>query len=89
MVSPMTLFTPEDLLLYLYKESSPELTSAIDAALKEDWTLREKMQDLQSSANQLQWNPFTIADFLSHIDSRKFVVIHFVNDQARTFSIRH
>jgi len=54
MVSPMTLFTPEDLLLYLYKESSPELTAAIDAALKEDWTLREKMQDLQSSANQLE-----------------------------------
>ncbi|HTS45569.1 MAG TPA: hypothetical protein VMH01_14320 [Puia sp.] len=50
----MTLFTPEDLLLYLYKESSPELTAAIDAALKEDWTLREKMQDLQSSANQLE-----------------------------------
>lgn len=45
----MTLFTPEDLLLYLYKESSPELTVAIDAALKEDWTLREKLQELQSS----------------------------------------
>ena len=44
----MTLFTPEDLLLYLYKESSPELTLAIDAALKEDWMLREKLQDLQS-----------------------------------------
>lgn len=54
MVSPMTLFTPEDLLLYLYKESSPELTSAIDAALREDWTLREKMQSLQSSVNQLE-----------------------------------
>ncbi|MFI5156468.1 MAG: hypothetical protein ACHQEM_09795 [Chitinophagales bacterium] len=53
MVSPMTLFTPEDLLLYLYKESSPELTAAIEAALKEDWTLREKMQDLQSSADQM------------------------------------
>ncbi len=50
----MTLFTPEDLLLYLYKESSPELTAAIEAALKEDWTLRESLQDLQSSANQLE-----------------------------------
>ena len=49
----MTLFTPEDLLLYLYKESSPELTAAIDTALKEDWTLREKMQVLQSSIDQL------------------------------------
>ena len=50
----MTLFTPEDLLLYLYKESSPELTAAIEAALKEDWTLRESLQDLQSSTNQLE-----------------------------------
>ncbi len=49
----MTFFTPEDLLLYLYKESSPELTTAIETALKEDWTLREKMQVLQSSVEQL------------------------------------
>jgi hypothetical protein len=53
MVSPMTLFTPEDLLLYLYKESSPELTAAIETALKEDWTLREKIQELQSTAEHL------------------------------------
>jgi len=53
MVLPMTLFTPEDLLRYLYKESSTELTAAIEAALKEDWTLREKMQVLQSSADHL------------------------------------
>ena len=49
----MSLFTPEDLLRYLYKESSPELTAAIDTALKEDWTLREKMQALQLSADHL------------------------------------
>jgi hypothetical protein len=49
----MTLFTPEDLLLYLYNESSPELTAAIETALHEDWTLREKMQVLQSSVDQL------------------------------------
>jgi hypothetical protein len=53
MVSPMTLFTPEDLLLYLYKESSPELTVAIESALKEDWMLREKLQILQSSTDDL------------------------------------
>ena len=50
----MTLFTPEDLLLYLYKESSPDLTAAIETALKEDWTLQEKLQSLQSSENQLE-----------------------------------
>jgi hypothetical protein len=49
----MTLFTPEDLLRYLYKESSPELTVAIEAALKEDWMLREKLQVLGSSADGL------------------------------------
>ncbi|HXD76859.1 MAG TPA: hypothetical protein VN616_03575 [Puia sp.] len=49
----MTLFTPEDLLRYLYKESSPELTQAIEAALKEDWMLREKLQVLGSSVTSL------------------------------------
>ena len=49
----MTLFTPEDLLRYLYKESSPELTLAIEAALKEDWMLREKLEVLRSSHNTL------------------------------------
>ncbi len=49
----MPLFTPEDLLLYLYKESSPELTNAIETALNEDWTLREKMQVIRSSVEQL------------------------------------
>lgn len=53
MVLPMTLFTPEDLLRYLYKESSPELTLAIEAALKEDWMLREKLQVLSSSVDSL------------------------------------
>ena len=49
----MTLFTPEDLLRYLYKESSPELTAAIQVALTESWTLREQMEELQASVNQL------------------------------------
>jgi hypothetical protein len=49
----MTLYTPEDLLRYLYKESSPELTLAIEAALKEDWMLREKLQVLSSSVHSL------------------------------------
>ena len=38
---------------YLYKESSPELTAAIDAALKEDWMLREKLEVLRSSTDEL------------------------------------
>jgi hypothetical protein len=37
----------------MYKESSPELTAAINSALNEDWTLREKLQELQSTVSDL------------------------------------
>jgi len=49
----MQLFTPEDLLRFLYKESSPELTVAIETALKEDWMLREKLEVLRTSSHEL------------------------------------
>lgn len=49
----MTTFTPEDLLLYLYKESSPALTQAIEKALAEDWTLKEKLAVLQDAGKRL------------------------------------
>ena len=47
------LFTPEDLLRYLYKETSAEMNAAIEAALTEDWTLREKLEVLKASARNL------------------------------------
>ena len=50
---PMTNFTPEDLLLYLYKETSLKKTSAIEDALKKDWTLREKLTVLKTSMQRL------------------------------------
>lgn len=46
-------FTPEDLLEYLYKETSPERTQAIEEALRTDWSLREKMAVLQTSRERL------------------------------------
>ncbi|MEP6699658.1 MAG: hypothetical protein ABJA85_00015 [Bacteroidota bacterium] len=49
----MTNFTPEDLLLYLYKETSAHQTIAIEAALQKDWTLREKMNVLKISMQRL------------------------------------
>jgi hypothetical protein len=49
----MNNFTPEDLLLYLYKETSVEQTAAIKAALKKDWTLREKLAVLKTSMQRL------------------------------------
>lgn len=49
----MQNFTPEDLLLYLYKESTPEQTAAIEESLKKDWTLREKLAVLKTSMERL------------------------------------
>ena len=49
----MTNFTPEDLLLYLYKETSAKKTAAIETALKNEWTLREKLNVLKVSMERL------------------------------------
>jgi hypothetical protein len=49
----MTLYTPEDLLQYLYEETSPAKTAAIEQALVEDWTFREEFEVLKSSASRL------------------------------------
>ena len=49
----MTNFTPEDLLLYLYKETSFKKTKAIETALQNDWTLREKLNVLKASIERL------------------------------------
>ena len=51
---PMTLlFTPEELIQYLYNETSPERSALIEAALQHDWTLREKLEVLQNSVQTL------------------------------------
>jgi hypothetical protein len=49
----MKNFTPEDLLLYLYKETTPKQSAAIEQALKKDWTLREKLAVLKTSKQRL------------------------------------
>lgn len=49
----MHYFTPDDLLLYLYKELTPEQTAAIEEALKQDWTLREKLAVLKTAMERL------------------------------------
>lgn len=46
-------FTTEDLLQYLYNETSAEKTSAIKLALETDWSLLEKMDILKASHNEL------------------------------------
>ncbi len=49
----MTLYTPEDLLQYLYKETSLQESIAIEKALRDDWALREKFEVLRSSIERL------------------------------------
>ncbi|HEU4902965.1 MAG TPA: hypothetical protein VFT06_09240 [Flavisolibacter sp.] len=41
------------MLLYLYKEASPEQATAIEEALKLDWTLREKLAVLKTAMERL------------------------------------
>ncbi len=47
-------FTPEDLLQYLYNETSPEQTAQIKAALETDWSLREKFEVITSAQSRLE-----------------------------------
>mgnify|MGYP001557508382 CR=1 FL=1 len=46
-------FTTEDLLQYMYKETSTEKTAAIGVALLTDWSLREKLEILMGSQSEL------------------------------------
>jgi hypothetical protein len=52
-------FTPEDLLLYLYKETSSQQATAIEEALKLDWTLREKLAVMKTAMERL--NSLTVS----------------------------
>lgn len=46
-------YSPEDLLRYLYKETSPEETAAIEQAIETDWTLKEKLAVIKTSMERL------------------------------------
>ncbi len=46
-------FTQEDLIQYMYKETSADKTAAITAALNSDYSLREAMNILEASHEQL------------------------------------
>ena len=47
-------FTPEDLLQYLYNETSPAQTAEIKAALESDWSLREKFEVITAAQKRLE-----------------------------------
>ena len=47
-------YTPEEILLYLYKESSAELTIAIEEELQKNWALREKLTVMKTAMERLK-----------------------------------
>lgn len=49
----MDIYTPENMIRFLYKETTTEETAAIQLALDTDWTLREKFELLKKSVNDL------------------------------------
>lgn len=52
-------FTPEDLLQFLYKETSPAKTAQIKATLENDWSLREKFDVIVSAQKRLELLQFS------------------------------
>lgn len=49
----MMKITPEELVRYIYNETSPQKTENIRAALQTDWNLRETYEKLLSSGKEL------------------------------------
>jgi len=49
----MNNFTTDDLLQFLYNETTNEQSAAIREALQTDWSLQEKMQKLKTSLSHL------------------------------------
>lgn len=50
----MHSFTQEDLVQYLYKETSTEKSAVLKAALESDWNLREKFEFISSAMASLE-----------------------------------
>ena len=60
----MHSFTSEDLLQYLYSETSTEKTKAIKTALENDWSLKEKFDLLSlthDDLNTLNYTPSSLS----------------------------
>jgi hypothetical protein len=55
----MHSITSEDLLLYLYGETTKLQTEAIELALQQDWSLMEKLELLTQSRNELETISFS------------------------------
>lgn len=73
-------YTPEEILLYLYKESSPELTTAIEEELAKNWALREKLAVMKTAMERL--NNITVSP-------RTEVVLNIMRYAANKEKIAH
>jgi hypothetical protein len=50
----MHSFTTEDLIQFVYDETSQQKSAAIKAALESDWSLREKYDEIMSAHKSLE-----------------------------------
>ncbi len=72
----MNTFTQEDLIQYLYRETSVQKTAAINVALENDWKLRESLEQIsfaQKNLEEVNLSPReeTISKILSHISKKQ------------------
>lgn len=49
----MTNYTTEDLIQYMYRETTEEQTREIEKAIQSDWSLKDMLEALQASMQQL------------------------------------
>ena len=62
-------FTPDDLLRYLYEDTTPEETQAIEKSLQNDISLKVKFEQLQSDLSLLdELNVEPSEKCISHIN---------------------
>lgn len=78
---PMHNFTSDDLLQYLYQETSTEKSAAIKEALESDWSLTEVYQALvkdRKRLDEVNYSPRskTIADIMSYAEESIEKVAH-------------
>ncbi|MBX2925603.1 MAG: hypothetical protein KF746_25620 [Chitinophagaceae bacterium] len=55
----MDIYTPENMIRFLYKETTAEETAAIQLALDTDWSLREKFEVLKNAIEGLNTIKFS------------------------------
>ena len=73
-------YSPEELLLYLYKETSTEQTIAIEEELKQSWALREKLAVIKTAMERL--NNITVSP-------RTEVVLNILRLAGQSEKVKH